>query len=115
MNTLFKNNMLKLFDTPELNKLSRELMMFMHTTNKRQAADDLIDGALRYPAMAIPWDFTQIKSTRITKKERVWTELDYKKAEIDDRRGVFVKTSGVNNFEEDYTNEIEDWNEFYGN
>lgn len=116
VNTLFKNNMLKVFDTPELNKLARELMMLMSSTNKRVAEDDLIDGALRYPAMAIPWDFTNIKSTKITRKERVWTELDYKKQEIDERRGVHQRSaSQADDYGQDYTQDIADWNEMYGN
>lgn len=63
INTLFKTNALHVFDTPELRKLGVELITLKKETNKKDAKDDLIDGACRYPAMAVPWDFTYLKGT----------------------------------------------------
>lgn len=117
--TLFKNDMLYIFDTPELRKLGIELLTVMKNTPKRQCKDDLIDGALRYPATSIPWDWgllqklpseEEISTLREKAKQRPKTEEELKALEIDRRRGDYVderdKEDSWDIFEEyDYWNE----------
>lgn len=60
VNTLFQNDMLYIFDTPELRKLGAELSSILKTTAKQNAKDDFAD-SLRYCVATIPFDFTAIK------------------------------------------------------
>jgi len=59
LNTLFKNDMLFIFDDMDGWKLANELAGMYIDGNKRQKKDDLID-ATRYCAHGIPWDFSKI-------------------------------------------------------
>lgn len=59
VNTLFKNDMLMVYDTDELRKLIQELENLRKSTPKNKAKDDFID-ALRYAVAKIPWDFTDM-------------------------------------------------------
>lgn len=62
INTLFKNNMLYIFDDdPELQKLVTELLNLRHDHSKSKAKDDLCDG-LRFCCMQVPWDWSTIVS-----------------------------------------------------
>jgi phage terminase large subunit-like protein len=60
LNTLFKNDMLTIDSTPELQKLGSELASLRRDTAKNKAKDDFSD-ALRYAVTQIPWDFTAIR------------------------------------------------------
>ena len=57
LNVLFKNEMLDIFDTPELQKLDGELQALKRETSKQKAKDDFCD-ALRYSVTKVPWDFS---------------------------------------------------------
>lgn len=62
INTLFKNEMLIIYDDPnepELMKLVIELENLKNSTRKTQAKDDFID-ALRYAVSKIPWNFAHL-------------------------------------------------------
>lgn len=60
LNTLFKSGMLKIQrGDPELQKLVQELCSIGPKSKKNGDPDDLSD-ALRYAAMAIPWDFAGV-------------------------------------------------------
>lgn len=61
LNTLFKNGMLKIYDTPELRKLVMELENLKRSTAKTKAKDDFTD-ALRYAVTRIPWDYSLPRS-----------------------------------------------------
>ena len=62
LNSLFKNGMLTIQrGDPELNKLIVELSSLAENEDKRKAKDDLADCA-RYMAMAVPWDFSDLKN-----------------------------------------------------
>jgi len=75
LNVLFKNKMLKCFDTPELAPLYTELSMLKQATPKNQAKDDFCD-ALRYSITKIPWDFSVINGIPILpERERTETEM----------------------------------------
>lgn len=59
VNVLFKNDMLQIYDTPELQKLAKELATLRKAKLKRNAKDDLAD-PLRYLCVAVPWDWSSI-------------------------------------------------------
>lgn len=59
VNVLFKNNMLLVDETVELQKLAGELSSLSHTGPKNKAKDDFCD-ALRYAVSRIPWDWSVI-------------------------------------------------------
>lgn len=61
VNVLFKNDMISIYDTPELQKLVTELTSLRKTTLKRNAKDNLAD-PLRYLCVAVPWDWAHIGS-----------------------------------------------------
>lgn len=117
VNTLFKNDMLCIFDTPELQKLGTELLTLMKSTPKRLAKDDFIDGAVRYPAALIPWDWTAIETKEEVKdgpKQREITEEEHIAREIDRRRGKFVKNKDTESSSwAELDREIEFWNDQY--
>lgn len=69
LNTLFKSGVLKIQrGDPELDKLVSELTSLSSKTPKTAAIDDMVD-ALRYAAMAVPWDFSQMMMPEDEKKE----------------------------------------------
>lgn len=57
VNTLFKNDILRIYDNEETRKLSSELVSLKRNAKKNTAKDDLCD-ALRYNVMQIPWDWS---------------------------------------------------------
>lgn len=59
LNVLFKNGMLKIYQTPELTKLVQELESLRRSTPKPKAKDDAID-ALRFACTKVPWDFSKM-------------------------------------------------------
>jgi len=63
INTLFKNDMLAIYETEELGKLAGELSSLLVSTPKKKAKDDFID-ALRYAIVRVPWDWSVITGDR---------------------------------------------------
>lgn len=118
INTLFKNDMLHIFDTPELQKLGGELQSLLKSTPKNKAKDDFADG-LRYAITAVPWDFTAVKGfvSSEEKEEQIeskpLTAAEYLALEIDERRGTIKKNKDETwaELDDDFTY----WNESYGN
>lgn len=115
VNTLFKNDMLFIFDLPELAKLGTELMTLMSATPKQRAKDDFIDGALRYPCVLIPWDWSAIKTKTYEDgtplvKEVILNERDEYARSMRNRGN---RHSGEESWQ-DLDAEIEFWNELYG-
>jgi len=101
LNTLFKNNMLMLYDTDEIRKLGSELTNLRQTTHKQHAEDDLAD-CLRYVAMEPPWDFSDIGADFLTDVQEPQAETEK------DKRRRFVLEG-----EQGLTDEFEEWNEHY--
>lgn len=56
LNTLFKNDMLILYDLPQLDPLVSELRNLKNSTPKKSAKDDFVD-ALRYACSSVPWNW----------------------------------------------------------
>lgn len=118
MNTLFKNDMLYLFDTVEVNKLGGELLTVMAGQDKRKAGDDAHD-ACRYCLVDIPWDWTVIQGLPTeeeteAKRKAAYRPLTKEEAladEITQRRGGIAPKP-----EEwsEYAEEVDFWNDQYG-
>lgn len=116
INTLFKNDMLHIFDITELHPLGSELISLNKTTPKTKAKDDFID-SMRYSLTKIPWDFTAIKGfiPELEKEDdpgKPLTEAEYLALEIDERRGTIKKKN--NDTWDEFTEDIAYWNEEYG-
>lgn len=124
VNTLFKNDMLYIFDKPELNKLGSELMTLMKATPKERAKDDIAD-AMRYAVVGIPWDMTfavkekenDAEEARAgeAKKSRVWTEEERAARELAHRRGeAWPGEAEEVDSASDFEDECRYWNGQYG-
>lgn len=116
INTLFKNDMLAIYDSDELQKLSKELTSLRNSANKRHAKDDFID-ALRYAVTKIPWDFSDLSGVLIS-DEREVDEINPEKLspmqlQIAERRKAFE--NGDSEDREYLNQEIAEANESYGN
>jgi hypothetical protein len=59
VNVLFKNDMLMIYNTEDLDPLSNELSSLKKSTPKTRAKDDAAD-SLRYAVVKVPWDFSAI-------------------------------------------------------
>ena len=109
LNTLFKTEMLKIYDTPELQKLKYELLALKKETNKKDAKDDFTD-ALRYAVTQVPWDFSKVSLNLPKAKKKEIQMSDEEKW----RRGVmdddYLDAFRNNDIEQ----EIADLNELAG-
>lgn len=116
LNTLFRNDMLLIYDDDESRKLVNELIGLRNNVAKNNQDDNMVD-ALRYACASIPWDFSCINA--ITEKK----EPEFK---LIDERDMFrlkqltsKKTSTEIEEDMDYFNkdeiseEFDMWNEAY--
>jgi hypothetical protein len=115
LNTLFKNNMLKLQrGDSEIDKLVSELCSLSNEVDKRKARDDLID-ATRYVAMSVPWDFSDINldidKDRDKFNEKSARPMTASEERIKERRDFFNKgTESTDSVEA----ELDFWNGLSG-
>jgi hypothetical protein len=109
INTLFKNEMLYVYDTPELRKLATELSTLKKETPKTKAKDDFAD-ALRYAVTQIPWDWSASHG-RAAEESKAEEKLTPMQAEIADRRKRFSDNAQEQARIED---EFSEWNDAYG-
>lgn len=77
VNTLFANDMLFLFDTPEVRKVGEEMLTLMKDTDKRIAVDDGAD-CVRYAVVDIPWDWTLIQGKAPDMPDKKGDKGEYK-------------------------------------
>lgn len=68
INTLFRNDMLKIHEDEESVKLINELNSLDVDTKKSKAIDDAVD-SMRYAITSVPWDFSCINAPEIVKKD----------------------------------------------
>ncbi len=101
LNTLFKNDMIKLYDTEEIRKLGSELASLRQTTAKQNAEDDLVD-CLRYVCVEPPWDFSGLGLDILTDIQEPQAET-----ELDARRRFVMEG------EKKIEDEFEEWNDHY--
>ena len=110
LNTLFKYNMLYLYDTPEIRKLATQLSTLQTTDLKRHADDDLTD-SLRYASATIPWDWTVAQESISMVHDKEPDEpLTPQQQEIYDRRKAFEDEGELK-----MSQEFDEWNDLYGN
>ena len=112
VNTLFKNDMLKIYVDSETQKLGAELASIRIETPKNKARDDFAD-ALRYAVTAIPWDWSIIG-------DKLPTEIEYELPETPEERQLRERRYGYENKEEtewaeDLDEEFAGWSELLGN
>jgi phage terminase large subunit-like protein len=122
VNTLFKSDMLYLFDTPEIRKLGSELVGLQKSTPKEKAKDDFCDG-LRYASMLVPWDWSAVKSRPeddeqgeddgLAQRKKTLTEEELLADQIRQRRGEDEPSEGDPSWE-GFDEEIDDLNAAYG-
>lgn len=109
VNTLFKNNMLYIYGTPELEKLAKELTSLRNKGKKQK--NDLAD-TLRYICRKIPWDWSVITGIIEESVDEIPKPLNSREAEIAERRKAFDNTDHLDR--ESINEEIDEWNESYG-
>jgi hypothetical protein len=118
LNTLFKHNMLDIMDTDQSAKMVQELMTVPAGDKHRKIQDDLTD-ALRYCVLLIPWDWSKIKLStselleeRDVIMDRPLTDEEALALQIRQRRGDMEPNSTIG--WEDFSSELDYWNEQYG-
>lgn len=111
INTLFKHNMMFVYDDPEMMKLASELSTLKKDTPKRKAKDDFAD-AFRYAVTKVPWDFSDLTTEFAEKPVDTDAELTPMQLEIRERRRAFEEQEKSE--EQRIEEEFEEWNEHYG-
>lgn len=110
INTLFKHDMLYIFEDKELAKLGGELATLKADAVKRVAKDDFCD-ALRYCVTLIPWDWSVLTGAESDLDEKPVSEKSALAQEIDERRKAFDQDQNEERMR--IEDEIEEWNELY--
>lgn len=117
-NTLFRNDMLFIFDDQELRKLGSELTSLMVSTSKSYARDDFAD-CLRYCLLSIPWDFSGInlddkrdEPTVSDEKEAPLSPEEELREQIRARRGE--RDAAPADAWGELDNDFSEWNDAYG-
>jgi phage terminase large subunit-like protein len=111
MNALLKNDMLFFHNTPEIAKISKELMTMRHATPKRHRKDDLTD-TVRYQVCEFVWNFEAIVK-RLAEAIPVKTvaQLSQEEQHLEDRRNRPADPLSV--AESSIEQEFDDWNSLY--
>jgi hypothetical protein len=100
INVLFRNKMLSIYDSPELDPLCVELTTLKASTPKRAAKDDFAD-SLRYAVTKIPWDWSILNVRAAVENPKPKTEIELR------REFISSEVLETGTFEE----EIGQWNE----
>lgn len=112
LNTLFKNDMLFIYEDVELRKLGAQLASLKHSTLKRNAKDDFADAA-RYCANLVPWDWTAITGKALQHEEKPEEPMNHMQRQIKERRDALVDVDKREQAR--IEDEFNEWNEAYGN
>lgn len=88
INTLFKNDMMFIYDEPELAKLPRELARLKKATLKKNAVDNFAD-SFRYAVTKVPWDWIAITGAGIEPEETLEKPMNDMQRQIAERRKEF--------------------------
>jgi len=110
LNTLFKNDMLLIYEDEELVKLGGELATLKKTGAKKDAKDDFAD-ALRYCVTKIPWDWSFLTGAEGEKEETPEAPKSDMERQIAERRKAFDE-EGENELRR-IESEFDEWNEAY--
>jgi hypothetical protein len=113
INTLFKNDMMFIYEDEETIKLGGELATLLRSTRKEEAMDDFAD-AFRYAVTKIPWDWSVLSGTEVESSSRKGDDasMNDTQRQIHERRKAFDETSDHEN--QRIEDEFEEWNEAYG-
>lgn len=110
LNTLFKNDMLFLYEDEEIRKLGAELATLKKKENKKTAKDDFAD-ALRYCVAKIPWDWTFLTGGPVDEGETPEKPLTDVERQMRERR---KRTDDDNESERHrIEDEFAEWNDAY--
>lgn len=109
LNTLFKNNMLMIYDHEQLDPLVTELKNLKNSTAKGRAKDDFVD-ALRYACSSVPWNWDALVVREPKAKER---ELTQREKDIKARRDFYNGDDGRDGLVT-ADDEIHAWNQLMG-
>lgn len=113
INTLFKHDMLYIYEDEETAKLAGELSTLKKETLKRNAKDNFSD-ALRYAVTKIPWDWSDITSTKpkglVDEPEK---KMNANEREVYERRKAFYDEDKEE--QQRIDDEFNEWNDHYGN
>lgn len=113
INTLFKNDMLYIYEDPELAKLAGELSTLLKSTPKNKAKDDFAD-AFRYAVTKINWDFSLLTGAKSDEDDETPEKpMNAKEREISERRKMFGDGSGGDDSGWGVQEEIDEWNGYY--
>ena len=112
LNTLFKNNMLYLYEDEELRKLGGELATLKKNENKKKAKDDFAD-ALRYAVTKIPWDWTVITGEPSQDEIPEEKPMNDTERQLQERRARFEEKQHEQE-QHRIEDEFDEWNEYYG-
>ena len=108
LNTLFKNNMLDIFDIEELEELPIEIEGLTKNVRKENAKDDFTD-TVRYIAAGVNWNYENVADEYSERKEKE-KEKSPEELEIEYRRGMMFDNSKL---EDEIGQELDLWNELY--
>lgn len=111
INTLFKNDMLLIYEDEELVKLGAELAALKKDENKKTAKDDFSD-ALRYAVTLIPWDWTVLTGAVSDLDVQPESPLTPLQQEIQERRKAFDDNQAEE--AQRVQDEFDEWNDAYG-
>lgn len=113
LNTLFKYDMLQIYDDPTLRKLAKELSTLTNATLKRNAKDNFAD-ALRYACASVPWDWTVVDQAITMSPEKEYDgPLTDMQQQVAERRAAMDDEQAHE--QEKANDEFEYWNDMYGN
>lgn len=113
INTLFKNDMMYLYEDAETAKLAGELSTLKVDTPKKHAKDNLSD-AFRYAVTRIPWDFSFLSGdASVDTTEAPEKPMNDMERQINERRKHMVDNEQQNDWPSP-DDEFEEWNELYG-
>lgn len=114
LNTLFKNEMLKIFDTPDCEPIANEFLSLQKATDKRNAKDDSID-SVRYVVTKVMWDFSKIKLGLPEYRPPTDDEMTpWEKASIErnEHREHMFKKGSSDDFNNGIQEALESWSDF---
>ena len=112
INTLFANDMLFIYETEELAKLSGELSSLLKDQPKKHAKDNFAD-AFRYSLTKIPWDFSGITDAPTIVEKKDEEKLSPMQQQVKDRRDMMNEGESEPEWA-DPQDEFDEWNEIAG-
>lgn len=112
INTLFKNDMMFIYEDAELAKLAGELSTLKADTPKKHAKDNFAD-AFRYAITRIPWDFSFLNGPIDMQAEVPEKPLNDTQRQIRDRRKGMFDEDDPEKWQT-CEEEMEEWNELAG-